>query len=295
MSAAPGFQELTFRTSDGIDLYARDYAPHGAPSSKPPVICLHGLTRNSRDFEDFAPKVAALGRRVFALDMRGRGRSGYDPNPARYAPPVYAGDVGGFLAQQNAPSAVFVGTSMGGLITMLLAAMSPDLVAGAVLNDVGPKLEQAALDRIAAYVGAQTAPAKDWVEAAQRCKDVNGRAFPNADDAFWLAFARRTQVERDGGVVWDYDPNIGAPFKQDYSKTEERPAFDLTPYFDALARKPLLAVRGGISDLLSADGLEFMRGRAPAMRAVEVANVGHAPFLTEPEAWAAVEAFLATV
>lgn len=290
-----GFQDITFRTSDGIDLYARDYAAQGADSGKPPVLCLHGLTRNSRDFEDFAPKVAALGRRVLALDVRGRGRSGYDPNPARYVPPVYAGDVGAFLAAQNIPSAVFVGTSMGGLITMLLAAMAPNLIAGAVLNDVGPKLEQAALDRIGAYVGVKNPPAKDWAEAARRCEVINSRAFPDADEAFWLAFARRTHAQRENGIVWDYDPNIAAPFKQDYSKTEEKPAFDLTPYFDALAQKPLLAVRGGISDLLSAEGLDFMRARAPHMRTVEVTNVGHAPFLTEPEAWAAVAAFLETV
>src|SRR5262245_35419032 len=100
------FQELTFRNTDGIDLYARDYAPQGAVSDKPPVLCLHGLTRNSRDFEDFAPKVAALGRRVLTMDMRGRGRSGYDPNPARYAPPFYAGDVAAFLADQRIPNAV---------------------------------------------------------------------------------------------------------------------------------------------------------------------------------------------
>jgi len=290
-----GFQEISFRSADGIDLYARDYAAQGAVSGKAPVLCLHGLTRNSRDFEDFAPKVAATVRRVLALDMRGRGRSGYDPNSARYVPPVYAGDVAAFLAAQNIPSAVFVGTSMGGLITMLLAAMAPNLIAGAVLNDVGPKLEQSALDRIGAYVGVKNPPAKDWAEAARRCELINGRAFPNADEAFWLAFARRTHTGREGGIVWDYDPNIAAPFKQDYAKTEERPAFDLAPYFDALAQKPLLAVRGGISDLLSAEGLEFMRARAPTMRTVEVANVGHAPFLTEPEAWAAVTAFFETV
>lgn len=290
-----GFGDITFRTADGIELYARDYAAQGADSGKPPVLCLHGLTRNSRDFEDFAPKAAATGRRVLALDVRGRGRSGYDPNPARYVPPVYAGDVGAFLAAHNIPSAVFVGTSMGGLITMLLAAMAPNLIAGAVLNDVGPKLEQAALDRIGSYVGAVQPPANTWADAARRCELINGRAFPNADEAFWLAFARRTHADRGAGIVWDYDPNIAAPFKQDYSKTAERPAFDLNPYFDALAQKPLLAVRGGISDLLSADGLEFMRARAPSMQTVTVPDVGHAPFLTEPEAWAAVEAFLKAV
>jgi pimeloyl-ACP methyl ester carboxylesterase len=289
------FQEITFRMADGVDLYARDYAPQGEASGKPPVLCLHGLTRNSRDFEDFAPKVAALGRRVLAMDMRGRGRSGHDPNPARYVPPVYAGDVGAFLTAQNISGAVFVGTSMGGLITMLLAAMAPNLVAGAVLNDVGPRLEQAALDRIGSYVGAPNPPAKDWAEAARRCELINSGAFPNADETFWLAFARRTHAQREEGIVWDYDPDIAAPFKQDYAKTQERSAFDLTPYFDALARKPLLTVRGGISDLLSADGLNFMRARAPNMRAVEVADVGHAPFLTEPQAWAAVAAFLAEV
>jgi len=289
------FRELTFRNADGIDLYARDYAPQGSASGKPPVLCLHGLTRNSRDFEDFAPRVAALGRRVLTLDMRGRGRSGYDPNSARYAPPFYAGDVAAFLAHQGIPNAVFVGTSMGGLITMIVAAMAPDFIAGAVLNDVGPKLEPESLSRIASNVGLQHTPVKTWDEAARRCQVINGRAFPDADAAFWLAFAQRTQSERADGIHWDYDPNIAVPFREQFAKADDQPAFDLTPYFDALALKPLLVVRGGISDLLLAQGLDFMRARAPNLQTATVTGVGHAPFLTEPEAWAAVEAFLATI
>lgn len=287
-----GFSELSFRNGDRLNLYARDYAP-SAPSEKAPVICLHGLTRNSKDFEELAPRIAALGRRVLVMDVRGRGRSDYDSVSARYAPPTYAGDVVAWMDHLKLPPALFVGTSMGGIITMIVAALAPARVVAAVLNDIGPRMEQAALDRIAAFVGKSSQPAANWAEAAMRCKLVNGLAFPGAGDAFWMTVARRTYVERNGGVELDYDPSIAAPFTHAYSDPNKKtPAPDLTPFFDALAQKPLLAVRGGVSDLLSADGLAYMQSRAPQMRTVTVPDVGHAPYMTEPSAWQAIETFL---
>ncbi|MET0545271.1 MAG: alpha/beta hydrolase [Caulobacterales bacterium] len=292
-SPGTGFSELFFRNGDRLNLYARDYPASGIASGKAPVICLHGLTRNSKDFEELAPRIAALGRRVVVMDVRGRGRSEYDSMPARYVPPTYAGDGAAWMEDLKIPRAVFVGTSMGGIITMILSALAPGRVAGAVLNDIGPRLEQAALDRIALYVGKPLPPAADWVEAAQRCKAVNGLAFPDESDAFWMTFARRTYVERDGGVALDYDPAIAAPFAHTYSdQAKKTPAPDLTPFFDALAKKPLLTIRGEISDLFSADGLAYMQSRAPQMRTAIVPNVGHAPYMTEPAAWQAIRAFL---
>jgi pimeloyl-ACP methyl ester carboxylesterase len=248
------------------------------------------LTRNSRDFEDVAPWIAARGRRVLAVDVRGRGRSERDPNPLNYQPPVYAGDVVSLMMQAGVGRAVFVGTSMGGLITMTLAATNPLAVAAAVLNDVGPELSPVGLTRIMGYVG-QTAPVKTWAEAADYARATNGVAFPNAGPEFWDAFARR--IFRDGpdGPELDYDPAITAPFKA----APTGPAPDLWPIFAALAQnRPTLLVRGGVSDLIDRDIAARMRLAAPTMEYAEVPDVGHAPMLSEPEAQAALATFLDT-
>lgn len=276
-----------FEVSDGLKLFVRDLPAQG-PEIGPPVLCLHGLTRNGRDFEAILPRIAAGGRRALALDVRGRGRSDYDPKPERYQPPTYVGDVLQLLDVFEIPRAAFVGTSMGGLITMILAAMAPQRIERAVLNDIGPKLEPAGLARIAGYVGTGE-PVKTWDEAAAKIKAINGAAFPDADDAFFAAMARRTFREKEGAVALDYDPDISAPFRQPGGAA---PA-DLWPLFDALKPIPLLVVRGAISDLFSAETVAEMKARKPDMESVEVARVGHAPMLDEPEAWAAISRFLA--
>ncbi|MGD9980311.1 MAG: alpha/beta fold hydrolase [Hyphomonadaceae bacterium] len=288
-----GFEERIVATIDGLALYARDYAPL-LPETGLPVICLHGLTRNSRDFEVIAPRIAALGRRVIVPDMRGRGKSANDPDPAHYVPAVYAQDVMKLMDALGVTKAVFVGTSMGGLITMVIAATAPDRVAASVLNDVGPQLETAGLSRIASYVG-HVQPLASWEEAAEAARAVNGSAFPDRldDEAFWLAFARRTHRARDDGrIELDYDPHIAlalADFDPD------APAPDLTPYFQALCGKAMLSVRGALSDILSAAAVARMRQVNPALESVLVENVGHAPMLDEPEAWDSVLDFLARV
>lgn len=288
-----GFEERVIATVDGLSLYARDYAPL-LPETGLPVVCLHGLTRNSRDFEIVAPRIAALGRRVIVPDMRGRGRSADDPDPAHYVPAVYAQDVIKLMDDLGVASAVFVGTSMGGLITMVIAATAPDRIAASVLNDVGPQLNGAGLARIATYVG-DVQPAEGWAEAAERVRATNGTAFPARidDEAFWLAAARRMFRERDDGrLELDYDPHIALAFA-DYD-TDAPPA-DLTPYFTALAAKPLLSIRGEVSDILSEAGVAHMRNVARGLEAVTVEAVGHAPMLDEPDAWDALLDFLARV
>lgn len=288
-----GFEERILSTVDELTLYVRDYAPL-LPETGLPVICLHGLTRNSRDFEIVAPRIAALGRRVLAVDMRGRGQSANDPDPAHYVPAVYAQDVMHLMDTLEIPRAVFVGTSMGGLITLVIAANAPDRIAASVLNDVGPVLSIEGLSRIAGYVG-RVQPVESWEEAAGAVRAVNGSAFPERldDDAFWLAFARRTFRERDDGKLeFDYDPHIALAFA-DFD--EEAPPPDLTPLFDALAQKPMLSVRGAISDLFSEEAVAFMRERKPDLDTVTVEAIGHAPMLDEPEAWDALLDFLAKV
>jgi pimeloyl-ACP methyl ester carboxylesterase len=276
--------ERFVKAADGLQLFFRDYAPL-SPASGLPVILLHGLTRNSRDFELVAPRIASLGRRVIVPDVRGRGRSGRDPDPDHYAPPVYVQDLLGMLSGLGVDKAIYVGISMGGIVTMLLAAMAKDRVAGAVLVDIGPVIEEAGLKRIAGYVGRDMDFA-NWDEALAAVKTAQSSAFPKADDEFWRRFARRVCREENERVVYDYDPTIARP-----GASTTPP--DMTPLFEALGAAPVLVVRGALSDLLSDEGVELMRIVRPELSAVDVPDVGHAPTLEEPEAWDAVLSFLA--
>lgn len=283
-----GYADRTWISSDGLTLHARDY-PGGPGPARLPVICLHGLTRNAKDFEDVAPQIAATGRRVLALDTRGRGESAWDPKPKNYVPATYTEDVLRLMSQTGIDRAVFVGTSMGGLITMAIAARRSARVAAAVLNDVGPELAPAGLGRIAAYAGKPVEP-KDWDEAAAYAQATNGHAFPAFTQADWKAFARRAFAERDGHIRLDYDPDITVPFA-----TVKPPSTRLMwALFRNLAKKrPTLLIRGGASDLLATETAARMRKVAPKMAYAEVFGVGHAPMLTEPAASAAIAEFLA--
>ncbi len=288
-----GYEERVIATVDGLALYARDY-PQLAPETGAAVVCLHGLTRNSRDFEIIAPRIAALGRRVIVPDMRGRGKSASDPDPAHYVPAVYAQDVLKLLDSLGIAKSVFVGTSMGGLITMVIAATNPERIAASVLNDVGPQLNTSGLARIANYVG-HVQPVASWNDAAAAARSTNGAAFPDRldDDAFWQAFARRTFRARDDGrFELDYDPHIALAFA-DFDA--DAPPADLMAYFEALAKAPVLSVRGGLSDILSQEAVERMRAVNDRVDAVTVEGIGHAPQLDEPDAWDAVLNFLAKV
>ncbi len=286
-----GFAEREWRSRDGLCLYARDY-PGAGGEAQLPVICLHGLTRNSKDFEEIAPALAASGRRVLVPDVRGRGRSQWDPKPSRYQPKTYAGDVLTLMDRLGIASAVFVGTSMGGLITMALAAMRSRAVAAAVLNDVGPEVGQAGIERILSYAG-QPATIETWDDAADYVRRTNAVAFPHFDASDWASFARRTFRDEFGKPVLDYDPAIAAPYAGRPVKTRSLLA---TLLFRRLARRrPTLLIRGELSDLTTADIAERMKRIAPAMRVAVVPNVGHAPMLTETEAREAIDEFLAAV
>lgn len=280
--------DRTWTSADGLALFARDHAPASGPA-KLPVICIHGLTRNSRDFEVVAPLIAAQGRRVLSIDVRGRGNSDRDPNPANYNPAVYAADVIALMTQSGVGRAHFIGTSMGGLITMTLCAMRPDLIGGAVLNDIGPEVGAAGIARIASYVGG--APSvSSWAQASAYAKAINGEALPHLTDADWERFARRVFRDDHGVFSLDYDPAISQAFKTVAPASDG--ALDLWPLFKALATdRPLLLVRGETSDILDADIAGRMSAAAPHMARVEIPNMGHAPTLEEPEAKAAIAAF----
>jgi pimeloyl-ACP methyl ester carboxylesterase len=286
------YTELSFTSDDGLRLYARDYAGSSGPA-RLPVICIHGLTRNSADFDELAPLVAALSRRVLAVDVRGRGHSQRDPDPDNYNAAVYAGDVVKLMSDLGIARAVFIGTSMGGLITMTLAAQHIDLIAAAVINDIGPVLSEKGLARIAGYAG-KTAPLADWNEAAGHVKDINLCAFPDNPDEEWGKWARRAFEQDDEGRLRPrYDPNIAIALQTGKLRSTSLAG---RMAFRRLAKKrPVLLVRGELSDLLEARQADWMRRAAPGMQYVEVPKVGHAPMLTEPAALAAIVQFLATV
>ena len=271
-------------SGDGLSLHAADYPAAGA---RLPVVCLHGLTRNAKDFDQLGPWLAARGRRALALDIRGRGRSARDP-AADYRIAAYARDVAGLLDALDIPRAIFVGTSMGGLITMELAAVRPELIAAAIINDVGPELSPVGLARIAGYAGKAT-PVTDWASAADYVRTINQSALPHYGDADWAAMARRLFVEQaNGAIVADYDPAIATAF------TREPIVTDPWARWEALARdRPLLLLRGAISDLLDPQVAAKMVAGHGRATLVEVADVGHAPMLDEPDARAAIGAFLA--
>jgi pimeloyl-ACP methyl ester carboxylesterase len=285
------FDERMIPTRDGISLYVRDYPPT-KPETGLPVFCLPGLTRNSKDFEIVAPRVASLGRRIVASDPRGRGRSDRDPNAERYNLSVYAQDALRVLDELRIERAVFLGASLGGVVTMVLAAVAPQRIAAAILGDVGPRLEQTGFSRIAGQVG-RTAPVATWEAAAAASKALNGSAFPDAPESFWLRLARRTFRENaDGSIETDYDPAITRAFAAQLGASTAAPP-DMTPLFQALAGVPILVVHGAASDLLSSAGVAAMRAMKPDLSVVEVSGVGHAPTLEEPEAWEAIVDFLA--
>lgn len=278
----PHYADRYFTVRDGLKLHYRDYPGDAA---KPPLLCLPGLTRNARDFAELAERYSPRFR-VLVLEFRGRGLSEYDPVPARYIPPTYAFDVIELLDQLTVEQAIFVGTSLGGLVTMAIAALAPDRIAAAILNDIGPDIDDSGVERIKSYVGSGTR-FNSWDEAAETIAR-NTQAFENYTHDDWVRMARRNCREDNGEVVFDYDQAIALPF----NTAGPTPQVDMWPLFAALAQKPLLVIRGAKSDLLSADTLAKMHAAAPAMKSALVAGVGHAPDLTEPEAVAAIDAFL---
>ncbi|MEO5973001.1 MAG: alpha/beta hydrolase [Sphingomicrobium sp.] len=280
------WRDRFWTSHDGLKLHYRDY---DGPADKPPLLCLHGLTRNARDFEDFAALYAGRWR-VIVPDFRGRGLSERDPEPKNYSPPVYVADILKLLDQLGIADAVFVGTSLGGLVTMLLAFSDEERVAAAVLNDIGPELDEAGLNRIESYVG-KLALFADWDEAAAAITAGHAVAHPGYDKAKWLRFAHRICRETESGIAFDYDMAIA----DNFHRSRQAPARDAWPYYRALAGRPLLIVHGALSDLLSADLAEKMRDAIPGADLVTVPNVGHPPELVEPEARAAIDRLLEKV
>lgn len=283
------YEDRTWTSADGLSLYYRDYAgPQGYDG--PPVLCMHGLTRNSRDFAEVAERLAKT-RRVIVPEMRGRGQSDYAPDSSTYNPMQYVSDVELLLSELEIERFISVGTSMGGLMTMLLAAAKPGRIAAVVMNDIGPEVNPAGIERISGYVG-QGRSYPTWIHAARSMSEVHAASFPDYDLDTWLDMAKRgLVVSQNGRISYDYDMAIAEPFQQDGNAAPP----DLWTAFEALRDVPMLLVRGELSDLITPETVEKMGMRNPAMIAVTVPRVGHAPMLYEPEARAAIDALLAKV
>jgi pimeloyl-ACP methyl ester carboxylesterase len=285
--SAPAYSQGEWTSADGLTLRYRDYPGR---SNRPPVLCIPGLTRNSRDFEPLA-EVLAGDWRVISADLRGRGQSDYARDSASYQPLQYAADILALLDHLAIERVVAVGTSLGGIVIMLLALQAPRRLAGVVLNDVGPEIEAAGLARIRGYVG-QGRSFPTWMHAARGLREQAGPAHPGFAIGDWLRLAKRLMAVGPGGrIAFDYDMKIAEPFQT----AEGTAPVDMWPAFRALAGRPALAIRGELSDILSAATLERMAAEIPDLDVCLIGRTGHAPTLEEPEAQASIARLLAKV
>jgi len=271
----------------GFHQIAYSYWPGPGPESKGtarPIVCVHGLTRNGRDFDALAARLASRGP-VACPDMPGRGQSAWLPVVADYSYPLYLGTVAALFARLGSEEVDYVGTSMGGIIGMMLACQPGSPIRRLVLNDVGPFIPQASLERIGDYVGLD--PAFDSVEEIERYYRVVHAPFGDLTDAQWKHFALTShRVRADGKIGLGYDPGIAQAFKG-VPLTD----IDLWPFYDQI-KCPTLVIRGAESDLLLAETAEEMTRRGPKAELYEVAGAGHAPALMDEAQIARIESFL---
>jgi pimeloyl-ACP methyl ester carboxylesterase len=279
------FKETYWTSPDGLRLYARVYESkqHGAPT----VLCLAGLTRNSRDFEDLAPHLQERFR-VVVPDLRGRGLSAWDPNPQNYQPAIYIQDILALLDALDVPQVTVIGTSLGGLLAMMMGAGYRARIAGIILNDIGPEADPSGLERIKGYAG-RLPPPKDWEDAVAQTRSMFADAWPNLSTERWSTIVRRGYREDAAGAIRvDADPMIGEMLRAAPVATAT-----LWPFWSALRGIPMLAIRGERSDILSPAVFARMKADNPGLVQLEVAQRGHVPLLDEPECISAIDAFLA--
>jgi len=285
------YREQRCASAEGLELYCRVYEPQipGGTSRLRtlPVLCLPGLTRNSRDFEALAPHLAAR-HRVICPDLRGRGLSARDPQWRNYHPGTYLGDLQRLLEALELERVAIVGTSLGGLLGMMLGATAPERVAGLELNDIGPEVDPKGIERIKAYTGLLPA-VSTWDEAVKQLRMVYGSAWPGLSDETWSVLVRRSYRENAAGTpVLDCDPRVG-----DALRAAPAVPGGLWPVFARLQALPMLVVHGALSDILNVGTVERMQREKPDLECVTVGNRGHVPLLDEPEALTAIDRFLA--
>jgi pimeloyl-ACP methyl ester carboxylesterase len=283
-----GFTGLFVSAADGLRIYVRRY---GARGRALPIVCLPGLTRNGADFHELATALTrdtAQPRLVITIDSRGRGGSDYDANPENYSFPTELADVVAVITALEIGPAIFIGTSRGGVLAMLLGASRPGAIAGVVLNDIGPVIDVQGLMRIKGYAGKLPTP-RDFAEGADILRRLGDTQFPGLSAEAWQRQARQVWRRENGSLVLAYDPKLSETLA---NVDLERPLPALWPQFDSLARVPMMVVHGGNSDLLSAATVDAMRERRIDIDVLDVPNQGHAPLLVEPEVIARIEAFV---
>ena len=284
--AIPAYREHRYQSKDGLTLFARDYACEG--QERGTVLCMHGLTRNSADFETIVPTLVKE-HRVIAADQRGRGRSAYDANAANYHPGTYVEDMFCLLDSLNVDRVILFGTSMGGLMATMMKAIQPDRFSALIINDICPDIAPQGLARIMGYVGA-SGTFDDWDEAIKELKRLNASVFPHMDEEGWRTFAKCIFIETpDHKLRFDYDPKIQQALKANQDNAAPP---DLWPLFQSAADVPMMLIHGEISDLLDAAGVKKFKSLVPHLEYLNVKGVGHAPLLNEPEVAPAVLEFL---
>jgi pimeloyl-ACP methyl ester carboxylesterase len=283
----PPYENRYWWSNDGLRLHYRDYP---GPADRPPILCLPGLTRNARDYHDLARRLSPDWR-VIAIDLRGRGDSGYAKDPMSYVPLTYVQDVEALLSELDVARYVAFGTSLGGIVAMLLAGTAREKLAGLVLNDVGPEISPEGLSRIRSYVGkSNTWPT--WLHAARAVAEANESVYPDFQLEDWLAMAKRLyRLNSAGRIVLDYDMKIAEPFR--VPGNEAGP--DMWRALEGLKTVPTLLVRGATSDVLAASVAEQMAGVLEQGELLTIPATGHAPTLDEPEAIAAIDRLLARI
>jgi pimeloyl-ACP methyl ester carboxylesterase len=284
-----GVTSLFVTAQDGLRLHVRAWGARGGHGL--PVVCLPGLTRNGSDFQELATALAndaAQPRRVVAIDSRGRGGSGYDPDPENYSFAVELADVLAVLSALEIGPAIFIGTSRGGFLAMLLGSARPAAIAGVILNDIGPVIEPKALMRLKGYVGKMPTP-RTFEEGAEILRRLGDAQFPALTTQDWIRQAKQTWKTTEHGLALDYDPKLSQTL-QDVDI--ERPLPALWPQFDSLARVPLMVVHGMNSDLLTPATIDAMRARRLYIDGLQDPDQGHAPLLAEPNVIARISAFI---
>jgi len=274
------FKSHDFKTRDGLKLYFRSYG-----EGDQVVLCLHGLTRNSRDFHELALELSARDR-VICPDMRGRGQSDRDPQWDRYHAWTYVDDMWQLMDHLGIERMAIIGTSMGGLMGMIMAAQLPERIVACVINDIGPEISPEGLQRVVPTIGAAT-PVGSWQEAIDHVREAYEIALPDLPTSFWKSYARHSYREIESGeIVPAMDPNVGRAIREiDSLKQDPWQVY-------RSVQAPCLLLHGELSDILSPEIIEKMRAAKPALEVVTIPNRGHAPLLNEPESLEAILAFL---
>jgi len=294
------YTENRYTSHDKLSLYYREYG-----QGEQTIVCLPGLTRNSKDFQEIATHLASS-YRVLCLDLRGRGKSDHDPNWKNYHPGTYVRDTWTLLDELGVESAIILGTSLGGLMAMIMAEQKPERIDAIILNDIGPSIDPVGYARILAYAG-RNKPVTSWAEAAQQCRDTYGLAIPNMPMSFWNEYVHRNFSEDKNGLpVTDADPNIGEAMRNSVKITQwlvrlrkwgllKKIAGVMIDPWDSFraVSMPCLVIRGGLSDILSEDIIDEMELIKPELKRATIPNRGHVPLLDETESLQAIDSFLA--